>query len=197
MVTKDVSNGYKIIQTIVEAILSSITRPESYKDLNATWNESEFLVDWLITKSKISDLLSKYSLDSNYLPTLKATRSKQNASILKRSDDFYKKLGLPTDNNIFGLNGKTPEVYKRPVENLTTTERNILRLLIENSDRVVTFDEIGDNMFVNDRMDMEARAPHQIKIQVDGKPLVDLDVDFHHLGPYVVFPVPAQVTAAK
>jgi hypothetical protein len=55
---------------------------------------------------------------------------------------------------------------------------------------------VGDyGLFVNDRMDMEAKAPHQIKIQVDGKPLADLEIDFHHLGPYVVFPVPAQVAA--
>ena len=52
----------------------------------------------------------------------------------------------------------------------------------------------GDfGQFVNDRMDMEAKAPHQIKIQVDGKPMADLEIDFHHLGPYVVFPAPSQV----
>jgi hypothetical protein len=55
---------------------------------------------------------------------------------------------------------------------------------------------VGDfGLFVNDRMDMEVKAPHQVKIQVDGKPLADLEIDFHHIGPYLVFPVPPQVAA--
>jgi len=49
--------------------------------------------------------------------------------------------------------------------------------------------------YLSDRGDYEVYLPHSISIQVDGKPLADWQLDFHHVNPYLVFPVPAQVAA--
>ncbi|OGM12893.1 hypothetical protein A3A76_00505 [Candidatus Woesebacteria bacterium RIFCSPLOWO2_01_FULL_39_23] len=135
------------IYSIVEAIITSITRKEAFDELHATWSESEFLSDWLVTKSALATAIAKYQKRSNYLPTLKGTRGKQNAQLLKESDEFYKKLGLPINSKVFNLNGRTPEINKKQIEDLTNTEKNILRLLIENADNVVTFDKIADYLF--------------------------------------------------
>jgi hypothetical protein len=51
--------------------------------------------------------------------------------------------------------------------------------------------------FLNDRMDMEVLGPHQIKIQVDGQPLAEWELEWHHIGPYLVFPVPTEVAARR
>lgn len=135
------------IHTITEALVTSLTRAEIYKDLGGVWQESEIITDWLITKSSLANKLKKYERQERYIPTLKGTRLKQQAKLLVESEIFYKKLGLPTTKNVFGLNGKTPEIYKRPIENLSVKEKTILRLLILKMDNTVTVDEIGENIF--------------------------------------------------
>jgi hypothetical protein len=50
--------------------------------------------------------------------------------------------------------------------------------------------------YLSDRGDYEVQFPHQVTIQVDGKPIADWQLDFHHVNPYLVFPVPTQVAAA-
>jgi len=47
--------------------------------------------------------------------------------------------------------------------------------------------------YLSDRGDYEVYLPHQITIQVDGKPMADWQLDFHHVNPYLVFPAPAEV----
>jgi hypothetical protein len=49
--------------------------------------------------------------------------------------------------------------------------------------------------FLNDRMDYVLRFPHSLVLKVDGKPIMDLDLDWHHLNPYVIFPVPKEVAS--
>jgi hypothetical protein len=49
--------------------------------------------------------------------------------------------------------------------------------------------------FLNDRMDYVMRFPHTISLKVDGKPIMDLELEWHHLNPYVIFPVPKEVAA--
>jgi len=50
--------------------------------------------------------------------------------------------------------------------------------------------------FTNDRMDYLMRFPHTVALKVDGKPLLDLTVDWHHVNPYTAaFPVPKEVAA--
>jgi hypothetical protein len=50
--------------------------------------------------------------------------------------------------------------------------------------------------FTNDRMDYLMKFPHTVALKVDGKPLLDLTVDWHHVNPYTAaFPVPKEVAA--
>jgi hypothetical protein len=59
-----------------------------------------------------------------------------------------------------------------------------------------TYSADFDN-YLSDRADFEVYFPHQISIQVDGKPLADWQLDFHHVNPYLIFPVPTQVAAKQ
>ncbi len=137
----------KGIATITEAIITSLTRADIYKDLDGIWQESEIITDWLITKTSINNVLKKYDKQYSYLPTIKGVRVKQRAKLLAESEEFYKSLGLFSNKKMFSLNGLTPEINKRPVENLSATEKVILRLLIQKAGGIISFDELGNELF--------------------------------------------------
>lgn len=137
------------IATIVEAVITSLTRKDIYQKLDSMWQESEIITDWLITESKLAKIIKKYDKTS-FLPTIKGVRIKQQAKLLEESDNFYKKLGLPISQEIFSLNGLTPELNKKPIENLSHSEKIILRLLIQKSGNVLKFDEIANEIFKSD-----------------------------------------------
>lgn len=140
----------KSIASIVEAIVTSITRQDIYKKLEGMWQESEIISDWLVTESALSPIIKRYNSEG-FVPTMKGVRIKQQAKLLSKSDEFYKKLGFPSTESIFGLNGLTPEVNKKPVENLSTTEKVILKLLIQKAGGIVSFDDLGNEIFKNDQ----------------------------------------------
>ena len=134
------------VADITEAIITSLTRRDIYKNLDGIWQESEIITDWLVSQSSISDVIKKYD-KTPFLPTIKGVRIKQQARLLQESDNFYKKLGFPINQKIFGLNGLTPEINKKPLMNLSETEKAILKLLIEKAGGVASFDEIGAELF--------------------------------------------------
>jgi hypothetical protein len=51
--------------------------------------------------------------------------------------------------------------------------------------------------FVNDRGDYEVYFPLDIVIRRDNMVVVDLDLEYHHTNPYLIFPVPAQVASGR
>lgn len=120
---------------LAEAILSAVTRDSFYKNLEGSWQESEILVDWLISESSIGRIINKYHDLENFRPTIKGTRMKQQARMLKESEDYYRKLGI--------VNVDLPN---RKVEGMTTRESLIFDLLKQNINTVVSFDEIAKLM---------------------------------------------------
>lgn len=142
-------NDQDIYSGLAEAILTAITRENAYH-LGGNWQESEFLVDWLISESSIGKIIGKYHPKKFFSPTIKSVHAKQSAKILEASEAFYRKLGIPTLTKPFSLNGLTPEINQKPVENLSPKEKIFLRKLIENANQVVTFDEIANSAFTGD-----------------------------------------------
>ena len=135
------------IYTLTEALLSAITRDDVFKELKGIWNESELLVDWLITKSSISKVLERYQPDKKFIPTLTKTRTQQSAKLLKESDRFYKKLGVPITEKVFKPNGKSPIINGKAAENLTLKETELLNFFIKNQNKVISFDKLADIIF--------------------------------------------------
>ena len=138
------------IYQIVEGLISALTRDDVYQKLNGLWQESEIIADFLITQTKLANVLQRYETIENYIPTIKGTRLKDTGNLSKLSDDYYKKLNIPNFNNPFSLNGLTPEVNKKLIQNLTQNEKQIMYLLIKKSNNIVTFDQISDIIFVNE-----------------------------------------------
>jgi len=137
------------IQTITEAVVTSLTRFDVYKNLGGLWQESELLTDWLVTHSSIAVVLKKYDHRSNFVSTLKGIRTKQQARLLKESDEFYKKLGLSGKEKVFEAKNGVVTTYGKPFENLTAKETEILKLLVKNQNKVVTTDDLADSVFAS------------------------------------------------
>lgn len=135
------------IPTITEAIITSLTRADIYENLEGLWQESEIITDYLVTETSIANVLQKYEQSENYIPTIKAVRIKEQAKLLSESEEFYKKLGIPNFTKPFGYNGLIPELFGKPVANLTETEKKVLLILIKNSNTVTPIDDIGSVMF--------------------------------------------------
>lgn len=138
------------IYAITEAILSAITRNEVYEEFEGMWSESELLVNWLIMKSPLSPILKKYQPKTNFIPTVKYTRMKQNARLMKQSEEFYRRLGAPVLKNIFAVEDGRPTIADKPIENMSPREKKILAMMIKKSDSIVTIDELADLLFVDD-----------------------------------------------
>lgn len=136
-------NDQDFIYGLVESILSALTRDSIYKKLDGSWQEAEMLVDWLITESAIGKVISKHHDIKFYEPTIKTTRTKQNAEILKQSDAFYKKLGLPSFEKPFKSVDGQPMLFDKKIMDLSPQESLVLDKLIENENQVTTFDEIA------------------------------------------------------
>lgn len=100
------------IHKIAEALVTSLTREDIYEKLSGLWQESEIISDFLVTQTKIADVLKKYEPIDRYSPTMKGVRTKDTGNLLEMSNDYYKKLGIPNFDKPFSLNGLTPEVNK-------------------------------------------------------------------------------------
>lgn len=115
------------ITSIVEAILTSITRPDVYEHLGGLWQESEIIVDWLLTYSPLAKLLPSSP------KTIKSTRTKQNAALVQKSEGFLRQIGAPT---------VSPTQIDPSI--LTPSEKAVFNLLLSRSPDIVTFDELSD-----------------------------------------------------
>jgi hypothetical protein len=49
--------------------------------------------------------------------------------------------------------------------------------------------------FLADRMDMAVNFSHHVVLKVDGKETANLELNWHQVNPYVIFPVPKEVAA--
>lgn len=134
------------LHSITEAIITALTRKDVYEKLEGIWQESEIITDYLITETSIAEVLQKYEDPKVYAPTIKGTRIKEQTKLMRKSDEFYKKLGIPFEKP-FGYNGLVPEIFGKPIENLTEIEKKVLLSLIRNSNTVTGVDDIGSVMF--------------------------------------------------
>ncbi len=138
------------IHAIVEAIVTSLTRQDIFQKLDGIWQESEIITDFLVTQTKLAKVLQKHEKKEKYIPTIKGTRVKDVGNLQKLSNEYYRKLNIPNFDKPFNLNGLTPEINKKPIINLTPNEKQVMYLLIKNSNNIVSFDQISDVIFKTD-----------------------------------------------
>ena len=126
------------IHTIAEAIVTSLIKPGIEKHLNGKWLDSEMVVDWIITRSKLADVLRKFDPQHQYLPTTHSVTNVQYGPLIQISKQFYKKIGL-------SQNTKLEKILN--IQDLTYNERRVLSSLVLNEGKIVSFDDVGDILF--------------------------------------------------
>ncbi len=135
---------------LMEGLLSAVTRHKLMTQLDASWEESELLVDWLINYSTLNQELRRCQLRTNFSPTMKVTRFQQRGQLLKASEAFYRKLGLKTDQPLFSIDKDRVLYDGRPITNLTAREQKILMRLIVLRGRILTYDEFASLVFTSE-----------------------------------------------
>lgn len=126
------------VASITEAILSAITRKDAYEHLDGMWQESEFLVDWLIAYSPLNSIIKKIDPNWEKSLTIKSSREKQNGYLIQKSNEFLNKIGVPSNNS-------------REIDliNFSPRDKQIMNLLINSAPHPVSMDKIGDILFKN------------------------------------------------
>jgi len=138
------------IYALTEGIISALIKNNVMEKLNCSWEESEIAVDLLITQSKISFILAKYAPNSKYQSTIKSIRFQQKGQLVKKSEAFYKKLGLQIGQSVFSVKNCQSYINQKPITGLTEREKKILVKLINLKGRVLSYDEFGDMVFENE-----------------------------------------------
>ena len=118
------------VSTIVEAILTSLTRQDIFDHLDGTWSESEILVDWLLTYSPLAKLLPPTP------KTIKSTRTLQNAGLVQTSQEFLRKIGAPS-----------VPLSHIDTSKFSTSEKQLFDLLTSRSPQIVPFAEISTSLY--------------------------------------------------
>ncbi|OGK17598.1 hypothetical protein A2774_04800 [Candidatus Roizmanbacteria bacterium RIFCSPHIGHO2_01_FULL_39_12c] len=139
------------IHTIAEGVISSLLHDNLIVRMGGTFKEKEFLIDWLVGESSIGEILRKFEPRSKFIPTSRTISKKQTSELSEVSSTFLQKLGRSRVGAAgFSLKGKNPYYCSEPLRNLNWQEKRALCLMIENKDRVVEFDEIGQIIYKND-----------------------------------------------
>lgn len=137
------------IHEITEAILSSLIRIDAYNNFHAVWQEVEFFVDYLIIRSPLNELLNKIN-NKKYLGTITDTRSSINNNTLKESNLFLAEIGAPTFDHPFDVNDDKVLYNNTEIKHLTSRELEILKILIDQSPELVSYDDLSDAIFESD-----------------------------------------------
>ena len=66
---------------------------------------------------------------------------------MKQSEEFYRRLGAPISDNIFAVKNGAPTIRDKRIENLSRQQMQILEVLIQRGNNLVTIDEISRLIF--------------------------------------------------
>lgn len=128
---------------LAECLLTSLTRPYLTAKMHASWEESEFLVDYLLSHSPIAQVLKQPHQGT--IPTL---RTHVADSVITRSQSFLESLGAPLPNTqTFSLKHNTIHFGDCPLSDLSAREHAALAKLVAVAPAPVSTDELADLLF--------------------------------------------------
>ena len=100
------------------------------------WMIKEGVVDFILLETKLADIFT------GYIPTIDGIKNNQNGKLAIESIKYFKQIGYPIKSvlKIYGDNIYAGE----NVIKIRSYQYSILKLLIENRNKIVTYDEIAD-----------------------------------------------------
>ncbi|MFH1244459.1 MAG: helix-turn-helix domain-containing protein [bacterium] len=129
--------------TLAECILTALTRPYLSQVRHSTWEESEFLVDYLLQETALAKLFP-----TPHYGTLAHLCRNLPAKIIQESTQFLRQIGAPNSvKQTFSLKSNIPHFGSCPLPHLTNRESLVMTKLIEKSPTPVTYDELADLLY--------------------------------------------------
>lgn len=138
-----------IVTTSTYFLVATLVFAVSVHNLGATmdaqedpifWAKRQFLVDFLVRKTKISEMA--HTTDIQKYELIGATRLDQLGDVARRSHEYLKQLGfdfsadIAIKDDLLLINNA--QIY------LTTSEQTVMQHLIGNRDKIVSFDSLGN-----------------------------------------------------
>jgi len=123
------------IANLAEAILTGLIYPY-LGEMGMVWEESEAMVDFVLKNSSLKKYFNEYQ------PTMKSLREKVSEENKNVSKDYLKQLGIKIEKAL-EINRNKVELWGKSIDSQLSKKQNlILKMMIENSGMVVTFDEV-------------------------------------------------------
>lgn len=140
---------------IAETILTSFLHMDNTNAPLTEWIKNETIIDFLLTKTKLGQIFA-----FDYHPTI-STFPELTSNLACESEQYLQKLGFPSkplleiSNYEIALNGQPqPGLF-------TPTEKRILTGLIQNKNRLLTYEDIG-NLFWGEEASLEKFSLYSI-----------------------------------
>ncbi len=108
------------------------------------WTDKQNIVEYLMKHSSINSLFPKYQSVLEYIKIGKIP-----SKLIENSNKLYQELGFPLTidlnykENTFYLNGKI-------IDTLTKNEIEVLKVLIDNKNKIVTYDQLAEAIWKED-----------------------------------------------
>ncbi|MDP1743418.1 MAG: hypothetical protein Q8L51_01380, partial [Candidatus Amesbacteria bacterium] len=132
------------VEAIGWCLITALTREDILDKYGGLWQESQMISDWLMGETPLSKYFPKtYN-------SMRSLRSKQNASMLEKSEAFLTKIGAPV-------------ISTEKIKNLDTTsfsdrEKKLWSALSIKSPDILSMDEVGNILFANSEDDFSLYA---------------------------------------
>jgi len=161
------------ISSLAEAILTGLVYPYIDK-MGLTWEECEAIVDFALKNSVLSKIFSEYT------PTLFSLRSGRSKEILNISRKYLEKLKIRSETNMKIVNNGI-ELFGKSIEKqLTDKQSKLLKELLKNDKKILTFDEVGNILWPDDSDKYSLWAVNKFIERLRSK-LVDLGLSPYNL----------------
>lgn len=131
------------IHEIVEGILTALLYKPTSARYNALWQEVELLVDWLVDKSRIGEVLNKHYPDYTYKPTIDTYKQNRFNLEKDKTEVILKDLGIKTVSQKFHLQNDQIYFETKRVRYLSRSESKLLLHMLTHPNTVVSYEEIN------------------------------------------------------
>jgi len=128
------------LSTFYEKIISSLIRHSLQTNYNFTWTETEAAKDSLILNTKLKKYFPKYQ------SVLANTRNYELAKLQEESQKYLNTLGL-TSQIPWQIKNRQIFYLKKLIKHLSSQEKSLLKLLVENYNQTTTYDQIFQSIW--------------------------------------------------
>ncbi|MBP9817417.1 helix-turn-helix domain-containing protein [Candidatus Shapirobacteria bacterium] len=132
------------ITDLIQVIVLSLIRHDLQHIEHRSWEEIQTVADFLLTHTSLNESIKPF----NHLTMMPRLQQKQSGKLIKASQNYQSKLGIPTQNN-WRISSNEIFYQSIKIDQLTPRQSKLLKLLIKKYGEVVSNDQIADALWPN------------------------------------------------